>query len=49
MKKDDAVLSTMPVFYYRYNTVVIYFDWVDICELERSQKPGQMQLCMEIV
>jgi len=49
MQKDDAVLSTMPVFYCRYNTVVIYFDQAGICQFERSPKPGQMQLCMEIV
>lgn len=49
MKKEDAVLSTMPIFYCRYNTVEIYFGQDGICQFERSQKPGQMQLRMEIV
>lgn len=49
MKKEDAVLSTMPIFCCRYNNVEINFDQDGICQFERSQKPGQMQLCVEIV
>ncbi|KAF2980433.1 hypothetical protein EK904_011237 [Melospiza melodia maxima] len=38
MKKDDAVFNTMPLFYCRDNTDVIYFSQDDICQFDISQK-----------